>query len=56
MQNQRKQLTDARIPFQGLTKDQIRNVVELTEEMKLKNKEQEKNKQVDRRKDNGFEL
>ena len=54
MQNQRKQLTEARKPFLGLTKDQIRNVVELTEAMKLKNKEQ--NKQAEQRRDNGFEL
>lgn len=54
MQNQRKQLTEARKPFLGLTKDQIRNVVELTEAMKLKNKEQ--NKQAEQRRDNSFEL
>ena len=54
MQNQRKQLTDARRPFQGLTKAQVKKVVELTEEMKLITKE--KSKQVEQRKDNGFEM
>ena len=54
MQNQRKQLITARKPFQGLTKSQIKKVVELTEEMKLLNKE--KSKHVEQRKDNGFEI
>ena len=54
MQNQRRQLTEARKPFQGLTKGQIRKVVELTEEMKLTNKE--KSKEVGLRKGNGFEM
>ena len=39
MLSQRKQLTAARRPFQGLTRDQIKKVVEITEEMKAKNNE-----------------
>ena len=56
MQNQRRQLTEARKPFQGLTKDQVKSIVEQTEEMRFKNKQQEVNKQVERGQDNGFEL
>ena len=56
MQNQRKKLTEARRPFQGLTKGQIKKILEQTEEMRLKNKEREKNNQIERRKDSGFEL
>ena len=55
MQNQRKQLTAARRPFQGLTKDQVKSVVEQTEAMRFKNKQREVSNQIERRQKNGFE-
>ena len=56
MQNQRKQLTQARSPFHGLTKNQIKKVVELTEGMKLENQQAMKLKQLERGADNGLEM
>ena len=55
MQNQRKQLTAARRPFQGLTKDQVKSVVEQTEAMRFKNEQREVSNQIERRQKNGFE-
>ena len=54
MQNQRKQLTDARRPFQGLTKAQIKKVVVLTETMRLENQQEVTLKQSERSSD--FEI
>ena len=56
MQNQRKQLTEARRPFQGLSKAQIKRVVELTEAMRLENKQEVNLKQADRENNSGFEM
>ncbi|MGB1321277.1 MAG: MobV family relaxase [Vibrio gallaecicus] len=55
MQNQRKQLITARRPFQGLTKDQVKNIVEQTEAMRFKNKQREVSNQIERKQGNGFE-
>ena len=51
MRNQREQLTRARKPFQGLTKEQIKKIVALTEGMRLENKQQ-----IQRVNNNDFEI
>ena len=56
MQSQRKQITEARRPFQGLSKAQIKRVVELTETMRLENQQAVNLDQAEREKDSGFEI
>lgn len=56
MQNQRKQLTDARRPFQGLSKTQIKRVVELTEAMRLENQQAVNLKQTERGRNSDLEI
>jgi len=55
MRNQREQLTRARKPFQGLTKVQIKQVVTLTEAMRLENRQETTLKQTERGHHSGLE-